>query len=99
MTAVSKNGYFNVLNDIAKNYNNTFHRTIKMKPVDVKSDSYAEYNLDFNEKDRTFKLGDHIRISKYKIFLLKDIFQVGQKKFLLLAKLKKQFQGLMLLMI
>ena len=46
ITAVSKNVYFDVLNDILKNYNNTFHRTIKMKPIDVKSDSYAQYNVD-----------------------------------------------------
>ena len=46
ITAVSKNVYFDVLNDIVKNYNNTFHRTIKMKPIDVKSDSYAQYNVD-----------------------------------------------------
>ena len=49
MTAASKNVYFDVLDDIVNEYNNTYHKTIKMKPVDVKSDSYAEYN--FNEKD------------------------------------------------
>ena len=45
---------------------NTVHRTIKMKPIDVTSDSYAEYNEDFNKKDPKFKVGDHVRISKYK---------------------------------
>ena len=50
MTAVSKNVYFHVLNDIVVKYNNTYHRTIKMKPVDVKSNFYAEYNVDSNEK-------------------------------------------------
>ena len=50
MTAVSKNIYFDVLNDIVDKYNNTFHRTIGMKPIDVKSDSYAEYKVDSNEK-------------------------------------------------
>ena len=49
MTAVSKNVYFDVLNDIVDKYNNTYHRTIKMKSVDVKSDFYAEYNVDSNE--------------------------------------------------
>ena len=44
----------------------TVHRTIKMKPIDVTSDSYAEYNEDFNKKDPKFKVGDHVRISKYK---------------------------------
>ena len=42
MTAVSKNVYFDVLEDIVKKYNNTVHRTIEMKPIDVTSDSYAE---------------------------------------------------------
>ena len=63
MTAVSKNTYFNVLNDIVDEYNNTYHKSIKMKPVDVKSDSFAEYNEESNEKDPKFKVGDHIRIS------------------------------------
>ena len=83
MTAPSKNVYFD-------NYNNTFHITITMKPIVVKSNSYAKYNVDSNEKDSKVKAVDHIRILKYKIFLLKDIVQIGQKKFLLLAKLKKK---------
>ena len=64
MTAISKNGYFDVLDDIVKEYNNAVHRTIKMKPIDVTFDFYAEYNEDSNEKDPKFKVGDHIRISK-----------------------------------
>ena len=60
--------YFNVLNDIVDEYNNTYHKTIKMKPIDVKSDFYAEYNKKSNEKDPKFELGDHVRISKYKYF-------------------------------
>ena len=94
MTAISKNVYFDVLDDIVNKYNNTVHRTIKMKPIDVTSDSYAEYNEDSNKKDPKFKIGDHVRISKYKTFLLKDILQIGRKKFLLLVKLKIQFVGL-----
>ena len=66
MTAVSKNVYFEVLDDIADKYNNTVHRSIKMKPINVTSDSYAEYNEDSNKKDPKFKVGDHVRISKYK---------------------------------
>ena len=58
-----KNVYF-VLDDIVDNYNNTYHRTIKMKPIDAKSNSYAEYNVDSNEKDPRFQVGDHVRISK-----------------------------------
>ena len=62
MTAVTKNVYFDVLDDIVNKYNNTVYRTIKMKPIDVTSDSYAKYNEDFNEKDPKFKVGDHFRI-------------------------------------
>ena len=53
--------------------------------------------LILNKKDSKFKLSDHARIHKIKTFLLKDIPQIGQKKFLLLAKLKTEFLGLMLL--
>ena len=60
MTAISKNVYFDVLDDIVNKYNNTVHRTIKMKPIDVTDHSYAEYNEDFNKKDPKFKVGDHV---------------------------------------
>ena len=66
MTANSEHVYFDVLNDIVDKYNNTYHKTIKMKPIDVKNDSFAECNEDSNEKDPKFKVGDHVRISKYK---------------------------------
>ena len=65
MTAGSKNVYFDVLDDIVNKYNNTVHRTIKMKPIDVTSDSYAEYNEDSNENDPKLKVGDCVRISIY----------------------------------
>ena len=55
MTAVSKNVYCDVLDDTVDNYNNTLHRIIEMKPIDVKSDSYAEYNFDCNAKDLNLK--------------------------------------------
>ena len=54
VTAVSKYLYFDILNDIVNKYNNSYLRTIKMKPIDVKSDSYVEYNVDSNEKDPKF---------------------------------------------
>ena len=57
MTAVSKNVYFHVLNNIVDGYNNTYHSTIKMKPIHVKSNSYAEYNVDSNAKYPKFKVG------------------------------------------
>ena len=72
MTAISKNVHFNVLDNIVHKYNYTVHRTIKMKTIDVTSDSYAEYNEDSNEKDPKFKVGDRVRISKDK-----NIFAIG----------------------
>ena len=83
MTAVSKNVYFDVLDDIVNKYSNTVHRTIKMKPIDVVTDSYGEYNEDSNEAKPKFKVGDHVRISKYKKVFAKGYMQ----KLLLLAKL------------
>ena len=65
MTAISKNIYFDVLDDIVDEYNNTYHRTTTMKLKDVKSDSFAEYNEESNEKYPTFRANDHVRISKY----------------------------------
>ena len=66
MTAVSKNVYYDVLDDIVKKYNNTWHGTIKMKPKDVQDDNFTEYIEESNEKDPKFKIGDHVRTSKYK---------------------------------
>ena len=89
--------HFDVLDDIVNKYNNTVHRTIKMKPIDVTSDFYAEYSEYCNEKILNLKL---VIVSEYqntKMFLQKDRRKIGLKRFLLLAKLKIQFSGLMLL--
>ena len=93
ITAIWKNVYFDVLDDMVNKYNNTVHTTIKMKPIDVTYNFYAEYNEDSNNKDSEFKVGDHVRISKYKKIFAKDTLQIGQKKFFLLVKLKMQFRG------
>ena len=66
MIAIWKNVYLDVLDVIVNKYNNTVHRTIKKKPTDVTSDFYAEYNEYSNVTKSKFKVGDHIRISKYK---------------------------------
>ena len=97
MAAFSKNVYFDVFDDIVNKYNNTVHRTIKLKPVDVTSGSYAKYNKDSNEKIPNSKLVIMPEYQNTKTFLLKDTRKIDQKKFLLLAKLKIQFRGLMLL--
>ena len=62
MTAASKNVSCDVLDDIVNKYNNAVHRTIKMKPIDVTDDSFAEYNEESNKKNPKFKVGDHVRI-------------------------------------
>ena len=66
MTAISKNVYVDVFDDIVNKYNDTVHRTIKMKSIDVTDDSFAEYIEQSNKEDPKFKVGDHVRISKYK---------------------------------
>ena len=66
MAAVSKNVYYDVLDDIVKKYNNTWHSTIKMKPKDVGYNNFTEYVEESNKKDPKFKVGDRVRISKYK---------------------------------
>ena len=87
MAAFSKNVYFDVLEDIVNKYNKRVDRSIKIKPIEVTSDSYAEYNEDSKEKNPKFKVGDHVRISKYKSTFAKDTLKVGQRKLLLLVKL------------
>ena len=54
----SKNAYIDKLNDIFNKYNNTYHNTIKMKPVDVKSSTYIDFSKEINDKDPKFKIGD-----------------------------------------
>ena len=63
MTLVSKNVYIDKLDDLVGEYNNTCHRTIKMN-VDVKDNTYIDFKKE--GKAPKFKVGDHIRISKYK---------------------------------
>ena len=65
MTGTGKNVYYDVLDDVVKKYNNTKHSTIKMKPIDVKNNKRV-YIDEHNEKDSKFKVGDRVRISRYK---------------------------------
>ena len=65
-TSISKNVYIDKLDNIVNEYNNTYHRTIKMKPADVKDNPYFDFKKEVNDKDAKFKVGDHVRISKYK---------------------------------
>ena len=60
-----KNAYINKLVDIVKTCNNTYHTSIKMKPVDIKDNTYIDFKKEVNDKSPKFKVGDHVRISKY----------------------------------
>ena len=88
MTAVSKNVYFDVLNNFVDEYNNTYHNTIKMKSIDVKSNSYAEYNVDSNDKGPKFKIDDHVRISRYKNIFAKKYTPNWSEEVFIISKIK-----------
>ena len=88
MTAVSKTVYFDVLNDIVNKYSNTVHRMIKMKPIDITSDSYVECNDDSNDKEPKFKFGDHIRISQNKNIFAKRYPQNWSYEVFIITKIK-----------
>ena len=66
MTLVLKNVYIDKLDDIVGEYNNTYHRTINMKLIDVKDNTYIDFKEEVNKKDPKFRVGDHVRIAKYK---------------------------------
>ena len=66
MTSISKNVYIDKLDDIVHKYNNKKHRTIKTKPTDVEDNTYIDFGIKVNDNDPKFKVGDHVRISKYK---------------------------------
>ena len=86
--AVSKSLYIDELYDIVNEYNNTYHRTIKMKPIEAKDNTYIEYIKDVNDKDPNFKVGNHVRISKLENIFAKrytrnwseDVFVVKEVK-------------------
>ena len=66
MTSISKNVYIDKLDDIVHKYNNKKHRTIKMKPIDSKDNTYIDFGKEVNDNVPKFKAGDHVGISKYK---------------------------------
>ena len=98
MNSISKNVYNDKLDDIVKKCNNTYHKSIKMKPADVKDNICIGFKKEVSDKSPKFKIGDHVRILYTKIFLLRGICQIGQKKYLLLRKLKILYHVYMLLM-
>ena len=88
MTAISKNVYFDALDDIDNKYYNTVHRTIKIKPIDVTSNCYAKYNEHSNENEPNFNIGDRIRISNYKNIFAKGYTQNWSEKIVIISEIK-----------
>ena len=82
MILTSKNVYINKLDNIVNEYKNKYHSTNKMKPVDIKSSTYTDFDQKNKKEDVKFKVGDHVRIWKYKTLLQIIACQVGLKKFL-----------------
>ena len=66
MSSISKNAYTNKLADIVNEYNNTYHRKIKIEPIHVKSITYIDFGIEDNEKNSKFNVGDHVRTSKHR---------------------------------
>ena len=86
MTAISKSVYLNVLDDIVNKYNNADHKTIKTKPIDVTSDSYAKFDKDSYVTKPKF--GDNVRISKYRNIFAKGYTENWSEEVFVVSKIK-----------
>ena len=89
LTSMSKNVYIDKLDDIVGEYHNTYHRTIKMKPFDVKDNTHIDFEKEFNDKDRKFKIGDHVKISNYKNIFAKGYTKNWSENLFVIKKIKK----------
>ena len=88
MTSVLKNVHIDKLDDIVDEYNNTSHRTMKMKPVDFKDDTNIDFKKEVNNKDPKFKVGDHVRTSKYKNIFAKGCTPIWSEEVFVISKIK-----------
>ena len=88
MTLMSKNVYIDKLDDIVDEYNNTHHRSIKMKPVDVEDNTYIDFKKEVNDKDPKFKVWDLERISKYKNIFAKGYTPNWSEEVFVIKKVK-----------
>ena len=88
MTSLSKNLYIDKLDDIVKKYNNTYHTSIKMKPADGKGNTYIDFKKESNDKNPKFKVGDHVRISKYKNIFAKGYMPNWSEEIFVIKKIK-----------
>ena len=82
MVSVSKNVYIDKLDEIDNEYNNTYHSTIKMKPVDARSNTYINSSKEINDKNPKCKVGCNVEYQNIRMFLQNVTLQIGQKKFL-----------------
>ena len=88
ITSIYKNVYIDKLNAIVNKYNNTYHATIKMKPIDVKDNTYTNTNKEINYKDPKFKVGDYVRNSKYKNIFAKGYMHNWSEEVFVVDKIK-----------
>ena len=89
MTSISKNVYIDKLNDIVRKYNNTYHTSIKIKSIDVKDNTYIDFKKEVKEdKDPIFKVGDHVRISKYKNIVAEGYVSNWPEEIFIIKKIK-----------
>ena len=88
MTAISKYVYINKLDDIVKEYNNKYHTSIKMKPIDVTDNTYTDFKKEINNKNPKFKVGGHVRISKYKNIFAKGYMPNWSEEIFVIKKIK-----------
>ena len=88
MTSISKTVYIDKLDDIVRKYNNTYHTLIKMKPVDVKDNTCIDFKKEVNDKDPKFKIGDHVRICKYKNIFAKGYMPNWSEEIFIISKIK-----------
>ena len=88
MTSISKNVYIDKLDDMVNEYSNTYHTTIKMKPIDVEDNTYINTDKETDDKNPKFKVGDHVRISKYKNIFAKDYTPNWSEEIFVIKKVK-----------
>ena len=99
MTSISKNVYIDKLDELVNKYRIICHRTIKMKRVDVNSSISIDFNKENNMEDPNFKVGENVRISKYKSIFAKGFVTNWSEEVFVVAKVKKTVYGQMLLVI
>ena len=93
MTSISKNVYINKLDDTANEYSNTYHRTIKIKSVDVKSNTYID-SMELHSNKEVNDIVDHVRISKYKNIFAKGYNPNWSEEVFVIKKVRKKYSSM-----